>query len=98
MKLANRLKEIRLQNNLTQEELANAIQVTRQTIIAMLRDMGLTVEERYIMPEELPTFSECWLTGTAAEVTPVGQIGEHHFQVGALTRQVSDAYEALVRR
>ena len=72
--------------------------ITRQTIIAMLRDMGLTVEERYIMPEELPTFSECWLTGTAAEVTPVGQIGEHHFQVGALTRQVSDAYEALVRR
>jgi len=44
--------------------------ITRQTIIAMLRDMGLTVHERHILPEELPTFQQCWLTGTAAEVTP----------------------------
>ena len=71
--------------------------ITRQTIIQMLRDMGLTVHERHILPEELPTFQQCWLTGTAAEVTPVGQIGEHHFQVGQLTRDVSDAYEKLVR-
>lgn len=71
--------------------------ITRQTVIAMLRDMGVTVHERYIMPEELSGFQQCWLTGTAAEVTPVGQIGEHHFQVGPLTRQVAEAYEALVR-
>jgi branched-chain amino acid aminotransferase len=71
--------------------------ITRQTIIGMLRGMGLTVHERHILPEELPTFQQCWLTGTAAEVTPVGQIGEHHFQVGQLTRDVSDAYERLVR-
>jgi len=71
--------------------------ITRQTVIQMLRDMGITVHERHIMPEELAQFSECWLTGTAAEVTPVGQIGEHHFQVGQLTRDVSAAYEALVR-
>ena len=71
--------------------------ITRQTIIAMLRDMGYTVHERRILPEELSTFSECWLTGTAAEVTPVGQIGEHHFQVGQMTRKVAEAYEALVR-
>ena len=71
--------------------------ITRQTIIGMLRGMGLTVHERHILPEELPTFQQCWLTGTAAEVTPVGQIGEHHFQVGQLTRDVSDAYEKLVR-
>ena len=71
--------------------------LTRQTIIGMLRDMGLTVEERHIMPEELPTFNECWLTGPAAEVTPVAQIGDVHFQVGQLARRVSDAYEALVR-
>ncbi|MFN4057899.1 MAG: branched-chain amino acid aminotransferase [Roseinatronobacter sp.] len=71
--------------------------ITRQTIIAMLRDMGITVHERRILPEDLATFSECWLTGTAAEVTPVGQIGEHHFQVGQMTRKVSEAYEALVR-
>ena len=71
--------------------------ITRQTVIAMLRDMGIVVHERRIMPEELADFSECWLTGTAAEVTPVGQIGEHHFQVGQMTRKVAETYEALVR-
>jgi branched-chain amino acid aminotransferase len=71
--------------------------ITRQTIIAMLREKGITVHERHILPEELATFSECWLTGTAAEVTPVGQIGPHHFQVGQITRDVAAAYEALVR-
>ena len=71
--------------------------ITRQTVIAMLRDMGIVVHERHIMPEELASFSECWLTGTAAEVTPVGQIGEHHFQVGQMTRKVAETYEALVR-
>ncbi len=72
--------------------------ITRQTVIAMLGDMGIEVVERHIMPEELSGFSECWLTGTAAEVTPVGQIGDFHFQVGELTKKVSDSYEALVRR
>ena len=71
--------------------------ITRQTVIAMLRDMGIMVHERHIMPEELADFSECWLTGTAAEVTPVGQIGEHHFQVGQMTRRIAETYEALVR-
>ncbi len=71
--------------------------ITRQTVIAMLRDMGVTVHERHIGPEELAGFQQCWLTGTAAEVTPVGQIGEYHFQVGDLTRKVASAYEALVR-
>ncbi len=71
--------------------------ITRQTVISMLKDMGITVHERHIMPEELADFSECWLTGTAAEVTPVGQIGAHHFQVGQMTRKVAETYEALVR-
>lgn len=71
--------------------------ITRQTVIGMLRDMGLKVHERHIMPEELESFQQCWLTGTAAEVTPVGQIGPYHFQVGQLTRDVSNAYEKLVR-
>ncbi|MGP9788517.1 branched-chain amino acid aminotransferase [Roseinatronobacter sp. NSM] len=71
--------------------------ITRQTVIAMLRDMGITVHERHIMPEELADFSECWLTGTAAEITPVGQIGPHDFQVGQMTRKVAETYEALVR-
>jgi branched-chain amino acid aminotransferase len=71
--------------------------ITRQTVIGMLRDRGIVVHERHIMPEELAGFEQCWLTGTAAEVTPVGQIGEHTFEVGALTREIAESYEKLVR-
>ena len=71
--------------------------ITRQTIVQMLRDKGLTVHERRILPDELESFQECWLTGTAAEVTPVGQIGDYNCEVGALTRDVAAAYEKLVR-
>ncbi|WP_209427227.1 branched-chain amino acid aminotransferase [Pararhodobacter sp. SW119] len=71
--------------------------ITRQTVIGMLKDMDIPVHERHILPEELSGFQQCWLTGTAAEVTPVGQIGEWHFQVGDMTRNVAAAYEKLVR-
>jgi branched-chain amino acid aminotransferase len=71
--------------------------LTRQTVIGMLKEKGLTVHERRIMPEELEGFEQCWLTGTAAEVTPVGQIGDFNFEVGALTRDISESYEKLVR-
>ena len=71
--------------------------LTRQTVIGMLKEKGLTVHERHIMPEELEGFEQCWLTGTAAEVTPVGQIGDYTFEVGALTREISEDYEKLVR-
>jgi branched-chain amino acid aminotransferase len=40
---------------------------------------------------------QCWLTGTAAEVTPVGQIGDYNFEVGQMTRDIAAEYEALVR-
>jgi branched-chain amino acid aminotransferase len=71
--------------------------LTRQTVIDMLKQRGISVNERHIMPEELESFEQCWLTGTAAEVTPVGQIGDYNFDVGALTREISDGYEKLVR-
>ncbi|MBU2866656.1 branched-chain amino acid aminotransferase [Pacificibacter marinus] len=71
--------------------------ITRQTIIQMLKDKGIAVHERVIMPEELDGFEQCWLTGTAAEVTPVGLIGTHTFEVGALTRDIAESYEKLVR-
>ena len=71
--------------------------ITRQTVIGMLRDMQIVVHERHILPEELTSFQQCWLTGTAAEVTPVGQIGEHMFEVGELTKRVATEYEKLVR-
>jgi len=71
--------------------------LTRQTVIGLLKDRQINVHERHIMPEELEGFEQCWLTGSAAEVTPVGQIGDYGFEVGAMTRDISDAYEALVR-
>jgi branched-chain amino acid aminotransferase len=71
--------------------------LTRQTVIGMLRDMQIKVHERHIMPDELSSFEQCWLTGTAAEVTPVGQIGEFMFEVGEMTRRVATEYERLVR-
>jgi branched-chain amino acid aminotransferase len=71
--------------------------ITRQTVIGMLKDMQIKVHERHILPEELESFEQCWLTGTAAEVTPVGQIGDYNFEVGDLTKRVSMEYEKLVR-
>ena len=71
--------------------------LTRQTVIQMLKEKGVTVHERHIMPEELEGFEQCWLTGSAAEVTPVGQIGDYTFEVGALTRDIAESYERLVR-
>jgi branched-chain amino acid aminotransferase len=71
--------------------------ITRQTVMGMLRERGVTIHERHIMPDEMEGFQQCWLTGTAAEVTPVGQIGDYSFEVGALTRDIAESYETLVR-
>ena len=71
--------------------------ITRQTVIGMLKDMQIVVHERHIQPEEVASFQQCWLTGTAAEVTPVGQIGAHMFEVGEITKRVATEYEKLVR-
>mgnify|MGYP001797546358 CR=1 FL=1 len=71
--------------------------ITRQTVIEMLHERQIKVIERHIMPEEMEGFEQCWLTGTAAEVTPVGQIGDYTFEVGAITREIAESYEKLVR-
>ncbi len=71
--------------------------LTRQTVIGMLKERQIKVYERHIEPGELEGFQQCWLTGTAAEVTPVGQIGDFAFEVGALTRDIAESYERLVR-
>ncbi|MDA3889792.1 MAG: branched-chain amino acid aminotransferase [Allgaiera sp.] len=71
--------------------------LTRQTVIGMLNDRQIKVHERHIEPAEMEGFQQCWLTGTAAEVTPVGQIGDYNFEVGALAREISEGYETLVR-
>ncbi|HBN30738.1 MAG TPA: branched-chain amino acid aminotransferase, partial [Rhodobacteraceae bacterium] len=71
--------------------------LTRQTVIGMLKADQIKVNERHIMPEELETFEQCWLTGTAAEVTPVGQIGNYKFEVGEMATHIALEYEKLVR-
>ncbi|KPP89108.1 MAG: branched-chain amino acid aminotransferase [Rhodobacteraceae bacterium HLUCCA08] len=71
--------------------------LTRQTVIGMLKDRQINVHERHIEPAELEGFEQCWLTGSAAEVTPVGQIGDFRFDVGQMTRDMTEAYERLVR-
>ena len=71
--------------------------ITRQTVIGILEKAGVEVIERYIELSELEGFEQCWLTGTAAEVTPVGQIDQFNFEVGELAKQVAIKYEKEVR-
>ncbi len=71
--------------------------ITRRTVIELAGRRGLRVEERAIMPEELASFSECFITGTAAEVTPVAEIGPHSFTPGEITRTLLDDYMAEVQ-
>ena len=71
--------------------------ITRQTLIDLARRNGYTVTERHMMPEELSQFDECFLTGTAAEVTPVSEIGEYKFTPGEGCRTLIDAYSAEVQ-
>ncbi|MGB6426991.1 MAG: branched-chain amino acid aminotransferase [Methyloceanibacter sp.] len=70
--------------------------ITRRTVIGLAQKHGLKVMERAIMPEEMADFSECFLTGTAAEVMPVAEIGPYRFTVGDITRTLMDEYSALV--
>ena len=70
--------------------------LTRQTVIELAKDFGITVEERRIKPEEINSFDEVFLTGSAAEVTAVGKIDDHTFEVGPITRKLRSAYEDLV--
>ena len=70
--------------------------ITRRTVMGLARDRGVDVKEREIWPDELETFEQCFLTGTAAEVTPVGSIGPWNFEVGDLTRQLVKDYDDLV--
>lgn len=76
--------------------------ITRQTVISLAKEAGITVHERHIKPEELANAKEAFLTGTAAEMTPVGEIqhGEttYNFTVGPMFKQLKKAYHELVRR
>jgi branched-chain amino acid aminotransferase len=71
--------------------------ITRQTVIDLARARGIEVVERRIMPEELEGFNECFLTGTAAEVTPVSEIGPYRFAPGNITRSLIEDFNQAVR-
>jgi branched-chain amino acid aminotransferase len=71
--------------------------ITRRTVIGLAKRRGFQVVEKAIMPEELRDFTECFITGTAAEVMPVASIGEYTFTPGDITRTLMSDYTALVR-
>ena len=71
--------------------------ITRRSIMALARARQIQVVERYIKPEEMSGFSECFLTGTAAEVTPVSEIGPYQFARGSITDAMMDDYANEVR-
>jgi branched-chain amino acid aminotransferase len=66
--------------------------ITRRTVMGLAQKRQIKVIERAIMPDELKTFEQCFIVGTAAEVTPVGEIGPHKFKVGDLTRTLRSDY------
>ena len=71
--------------------------ITRQTVIGLARKRGLEVIERRIMPNELTGFSECFITGSAAEVTAVAEIADWNFNPGGITKTLMDDYTAEVK-
>ncbi|PPD28058.1 MAG: branched-chain amino acid aminotransferase [Hyphomicrobium sp.] len=71
--------------------------ITRATVIELARQRGFEVIERRIMPDELGSFSECFITGSAAEVTPVREIGGFHYQPGRISEALLNDYMAEVR-
>jgi len=71
--------------------------ITRQSVIAIAKAHQIPVIERHIQPEELAQFSECFITGSAAEVTPVSEVGPYHFKPGKLTETLMNAYADEVR-
>ncbi|WP_350335040.1 branched-chain amino acid aminotransferase [Coralliovum pocilloporae] len=70
--------------------------ITRRTVIDLIKRRGVNVIERAIKPEEMSDFEECFLTGTAAEVTPVSEIGPYTFSVGELSKALMEDYTAEV--
>jgi len=71
--------------------------ITRQTVIELAKRRGLEVDERRIMPEEMASFQECFITGSAAEVTPVAEIGPYKFTPSTISKMMMDDYMAEVQ-
>lgn len=72
--------------------------ITRREVIKIAKSKGVKINERKIKPEEMKNFVGCFLTGTAAEVTPVSQIAEYEFEVCDLIKDLNDSYQTIVRK
>ena len=72
--------------------------ITRRCVIDIAKLKGIKIVERKIKPEEMENFVGCFLTGTAAEVTPVSQIDKYKFSVCDIIKDISESYQALVRK
>ena len=72
--------------------------ITRREVIKIAKAKGINVLERKIKPEEMKDFTGCFLTGTAAEVTPVSQIAEYNFKVCDVITDLNESYQKLVRK
>ena len=72
--------------------------ITRREVIKIAKSKGIKVVERKIKPEEMKNFEGCFLTGTAAEVTPVSQISDYSFKVCNVITDLNETYQILVRK
>ena len=72
--------------------------ITRRTVIEIAKSKNIKVHERKINPSELPNFVGCFLTGTAAEVTPVSCIAENHYKVCDMIINLNESYQTLVKK
>ena len=72
--------------------------ITRRCVIEIAKSKGIKVFERKIKPDEMTNFTGCFLTGTAAEVTPVSKIDKYNFTVCDVIKDLSQSYQALVRK
>ena len=72
--------------------------ITRRTVIGIAKSKNIKVNERKIKPEEIKNFTGCFLTGTAAEVTPVSCIAENQFKVCEMIIDLNESYQTLVKK
>ena len=72
--------------------------ITRRTVIDIAESKSIKVNQRKIAPAELSNFVGCFLTGTAAEVTPVSEINEFNFKICDVITDLTDSYQILVRK
>ena len=72
--------------------------ITRRTVIEIAKSKNIKVHERKISPKELKNFVGCFLTGTAAEVTPVSCIANNQFKVCEMIIDLNESYQLIVRK